>query len=218
MRARVLLACGVALVALAGAAPAPPASDERYAIAPTESGYLRIDKQSGEIASCRAKDAAWACDTLDDRKKLEAEVARLAKENKELQGVVKRLEELIGLPNPNPPASQKPGFGKMMSAFLGQLRQKWKQAEERRQAQQEERRKAMEEEERRIAAERREPPRETWRETRRDAPRETWQESRRDPPRATWQESRRDEDDRTFWNDRRAGSYDDERRGYRRDW
>jgi hypothetical protein len=204
MRARIVLASGLALVALAGAAPAPPASDERYAIAPTEGGYLRIDKRTGEIAMCRAKDAAWACEALDDRKKLESEVARLANENKELQGIVKRLEELVGLPNPDPPAGQKPKLpvqlGKamqQMGTFVSKLKEKWKEAEERRQA--------LQEEQRRLSGEEREPARDTWRETRRDTSRESWQDSRRDT------------EDRTFWNDRRGSGYDD-RRGYRRDW
>ena len=65
--------------------------------------FLRLDTQTGAISICQRKDGRWACEAVpDDRRALETEIDRLATENSELKGAVRRLEELLALPDPEP--------------------------------------------------------------------------------------------------------------------
>lgn len=91
-----------ALVLLLGAAPDAEETGGRYKLTPADGGsFLRLDSQTGAMSVCQRKDAKWACEAIpDDRRALEAEIARLSGENKELQGNVKRLEELLALSDP----------------------------------------------------------------------------------------------------------------------
>src|SRR2546423_8641458 len=105
MRTPNILFSGLALLLLVGAAPDPDPAGGRYKLTPVEGGaFLRLDTQTGAISVCQRKDASWACNAVpDDRRALESEIGRLATENKELQGAVKRLEELLALPDPEGP-------------------------------------------------------------------------------------------------------------------
>ena len=102
MRTPNMLFSGLALLLLVGAAPDPEPASGRYKLTPVEGGaFLRLDTQTGTVSVCQRKDANWACAAVpDDRRALESEIGRLATENKELQGAVKRLEELLALPDP----------------------------------------------------------------------------------------------------------------------
>jgi hypothetical protein len=102
MRAPNVLFSGLALLLFVGAAPDPESAGGRYKLTPVEGGaFLRLDTQTGVVSVCQRKDANWACAAVpDDRRALESEIGRLATENKELQGSVKRLEELLALPDP----------------------------------------------------------------------------------------------------------------------
>jgi hypothetical protein len=73
-----------------------------------EGGALRLDTDTGQVSMCKAMSGGqWQCSSLpDERAALEQEIARLSRENQELQGAVKRLEELAGLP---PDARTEPG-------------------------------------------------------------------------------------------------------------
>jgi hypothetical protein len=83
-----LLALGAAAV-LAGHAHAqtPPAPDAgRYSMTPADGGFLRLDKATGAVAFCTAKDGLSLCRAgADERAALEAEIARLKSENTELK-------------------------------------------------------------------------------------------------------------------------------------
>jgi hypothetical protein len=90
-----------AVVILAATVPAhaQPATG-RYTLHPVEGGALRLDTDTGQISQCTPRGSGqWQCESLpDERAALEKEIQRLDQENKELQGAVKRLEELASLP------------------------------------------------------------------------------------------------------------------------
>ncbi len=67
---------------------------------PANGGVLRLDTETGAMSMCKAgASGQWQCESLpDERAALEKEIARLNNDNKDLQGAVKRLEEMAGLP------------------------------------------------------------------------------------------------------------------------
>jgi hypothetical protein len=103
-----LVFSAIALGLLIGAAPDTEQAGGRYRMTPAEGGaFLRLDTQTGTMSVCQRKDARWACEAVpDDRRALETEIDRLATRNKELQGEVRRLEELLALPDPGTPESR----------------------------------------------------------------------------------------------------------------
>jgi hypothetical protein len=80
---------------LLGAAPDPQDAGARYKMMPGDGGaFLRLDTLTGAMSVCQRRDGRWSCEAMaDDRRALDAEIARL-------QGEVKRLEELLALPDP----------------------------------------------------------------------------------------------------------------------
>jgi hypothetical protein len=69
---------------------------------PAEGGaFLRLDTQTGAMSVCQRKDGRWACEAVpDERRALETEIDRLKSE-------VKRLEELLALPDPGTPDGKR---------------------------------------------------------------------------------------------------------------
>jgi len=110
-RCRFLPMVGFAAVALA--TPALAADDAgRFSMTPTDKGFLRLDKQTGEVSVCADKGGKFSCESVaDTRALMQTEIDRLAKENGELRAENKRLEDVLGLgedknkraqaPNPN---------------------------------------------------------------------------------------------------------------------
>lgn len=102
-----------ALVLLVGAAPdrEDASGGGRYQVTPAEGGaFLRLDTQTGAMSVCQRKDGKWGCEAVpDDRRALQGDIARLEGENKELQGTVKRLEELLALPDPEGKQARRSG-------------------------------------------------------------------------------------------------------------
>ena len=97
-----IVVSAIALALLIAAAPdTDPAAGGRYKITPTEGGaFLRLDTHTGAMSACQRKDGKWACEAVpDDRRALETEIERLSAE-------VKRLEELLALPDPGNPDSK----------------------------------------------------------------------------------------------------------------
>lgn len=66
----------------------------RYAMSPTEGGFVRLDTQTGAMALCNRKEGAWICADMPEnadsgRQRIDA----LEKENQKLKDDIKRLEE-----------------------------------------------------------------------------------------------------------------------------
>ena len=97
-----LLFSTVALALLVGAAPDADQAGGRYRMTPAEGGaFLRLDTQTGAMSVCQRKDGRWACEAVpDERRALETEIDRLKSE-------VKRLEELLALPDPGTPDGKR---------------------------------------------------------------------------------------------------------------
>jgi len=97
-----LLFSAIALALLIGAAPDADQISGRYRMTPAEGGaFLRLDTQTGAMSVCQRKDGRWACEAVpDERRALETEIDRLKSE-------VKRLEELLALPDPGTPDGKR---------------------------------------------------------------------------------------------------------------
>lgn len=78
----------------------PPAAGARYSFHKVTDGYLRLDKETGEVALCSQQTVGWACLTApEDRTVLENEIARLRQENAALK------EDLLSHGLPLPPGT-----------------------------------------------------------------------------------------------------------------
>ena len=97
-----ILFSAIALALLIGAAPDADQAGGRYRMTPAEGGaFLRLDTQTGAMSVCQRKDGRWACEAVpDERRALETEIDRLKSE-------VKRLEELLALPDPGTPDGKR---------------------------------------------------------------------------------------------------------------
>lgn len=73
--------------AVAEESAAPPSDDEaRYVFHKVDDGFLRLDKQTGEVALCSKQAVGWAClAAAEDRAALDSEIARLRKDNAALK-------------------------------------------------------------------------------------------------------------------------------------
>ena len=86
MNRKALLAAVVAGVALGSSALRAQGGSEgeegRYSFYRTDEGYLRLEARTGEVSLCTRRPAGWQCQSLpDERKALDAEIARLQSEN-----------------------------------------------------------------------------------------------------------------------------------------
>ena len=81
------------LVTGAGAQDMKPSN--RYSMAPTDGGFLRLDTQTGQVSFCTKKADQWACNPVEDNKNATAkEIDRLVQENKDLRTELAELRKL----------------------------------------------------------------------------------------------------------------------------
>lgn len=92
-------AVGLGAIGASVAAPPPGDSDKpgRYSMQPAEGGFLRLDTVTGDVSLCARSAQTFECKPVKDDRDLQAELARLSTENKELRGEIKRLEDMLGL-------------------------------------------------------------------------------------------------------------------------
>jgi hypothetical protein len=103
----------IAAIALAGASAfaqgAPAESDDaRYTFNRADDGYLRLDGRTGQVSLCTRRQVGWACQAVpDERRALEAEIARLQGENVTLKKeLIARNLPLPGTIKPEPPGGK----------------------------------------------------------------------------------------------------------------
>lgn len=94
----------LAVVVLFGAAQAASAAERsgpaRYALKKVPSGYLRIDRDSGQVSLCQEQSVGWTCRLVaDDRTALLREIERLRTQNNDTPD--RRAETPLA---PTPPA------------------------------------------------------------------------------------------------------------------
>jgi hypothetical protein len=73
---------------------------DRFTLQPTEGGFLRMNKETGAVSYCSAKDGASVCRlAADERVALEAEIERLRAENARLKAATAAPPKSSTLPN-----------------------------------------------------------------------------------------------------------------------
>ena len=83
-----------------------PAPASRYSFNRVDSGFLRLDSESGEVAYCTAQASGWVCQAVSiNRAPIDREIARLRDEIASLKKEVATLREP---PPPRPPADLTP--------------------------------------------------------------------------------------------------------------
>lgn len=84
----------LAVCLVAPALSAEPESTARYEMERVDGGFLRLDRQTGEVSHCREIQGAWACQLVpDERKAYEKRLGELENKNADLH---KRLKEAGG--------------------------------------------------------------------------------------------------------------------------
>ena len=107
-----LLFSALALALLMGAAPDPSESGGRYQMTPARAARSCASiRKPGQPRSAAARmTGGRARPSADDRRALETEIDRLSTENTELKSAVKRLEELLKLPDADAPSPKRGGI------------------------------------------------------------------------------------------------------------
>ena len=125
----VVVVCTAQVVLLRAQEPSLDLADKRFTYHQIDDGYLRLDLRTGEVATCRQREAGWTCMLApEERAALESEIARLQRDNALLKSAL--LERGLPLPAPGtgapgaaaplelapPPAAQAPTSPPVASA------------------------------------------------------------------------------------------------------
>jgi hypothetical protein len=89
-----LASVGLGSMTLAAAGYAAADTPGRYAMSPTDGGFVRLDTQTGAMALCAQKDADWSCkDMPESADATRRRIDELEKENKTLRDENSRLQD-----------------------------------------------------------------------------------------------------------------------------
>jgi hypothetical protein len=81
----------------------PDTNGGRFTLNKVTDGFVRLDKQTGEVALCNQRTVGWACQAApEDRAAFESEIARLRSENAALKQAL--LSHGLSLPSGATPA------------------------------------------------------------------------------------------------------------------
>lgn len=109
-----LLAIGVVTPALS----TEPESAPRYEMERVDGGFLRLDRQTGEVSHCREIQGAWACQLVpDEREAYEKRLGELAKKNAVLRERLNEPEPEAELPSEEELDKAFSFFGSFMDRF-----------------------------------------------------------------------------------------------------
>jgi hypothetical protein len=124
-RVALLLAC---LSAGPGSAETPPPAPGRFALAPTVDGVMRLDTETGVMSLCTIANGAPECRVgPDERAALEAEIARLSRENAEMKSQLAGQSSPGSMRSPSgatsklPPDEEVDRALQMMEKFVRQM-------------------------------------------------------------------------------------------------
>jgi hypothetical protein len=93
----VVVVCSAQVVLLRAQEPSLDLADKRFTYHHIDDGYLRLDLRTGEVATCRQREAGWTCTLApEERAVLESEIARLQRDNALLKNAL--LERGLPLP------------------------------------------------------------------------------------------------------------------------
>jgi len=95
-------------------APVQALPPSRFTFERSKDGFLRLDRETGQVAYCASRAVGWACEAVpEERTALEKEIARLQDEVAGLKREVAALREPPAPPRPpaelSPPPAPKPG-------------------------------------------------------------------------------------------------------------
>ena len=132
---RLLFATAVVLVVAPVIAGDAPAGAGRYELAPSDTGFVRLDTQTGATSHCAPRDGVWFCEPLatDDAvaARLDALAAEVTKLSAALSELTARLDALAARMDQQgpaaaidaPPREPSPGFiATAMQRFLDIVR------------------------------------------------------------------------------------------------
>jgi hypothetical protein len=97
---------------VAGTAAGDDKPLNRFAVQPSDDGFIRLDTQTGAVSHCGRRKGVWFCEKLvEDQTAIEAEIdalrTRIDALSTEVEALAKRPPAAIETPAPPP---EKPGF------------------------------------------------------------------------------------------------------------
>lgn len=115
----------------------PDNADDRYILQRAGDGFFRVDRETGEASLCEPQNVGWVCELIpDDRRALEDEISRLARQNAELKSRLVELEGRLGgeTAEPDPDSTldlpTEEEMDELMTMFEGMMRRFFDMAEE----------------------------------------------------------------------------------------
>jgi hypothetical protein len=83
---------GLLILGLPAAAEEPQKGTGRYAVSPSDDGFIRLDTETGATTHCGRREGVWRCDVLaEDRSALEAKIDALGDKVAALSAEVDKL-------------------------------------------------------------------------------------------------------------------------------